>query len=140
MSNFIFADSYYEAVERLNYMLRASFASFFLARYLNASRRIYIFRPKKKKTPLGRSSPAAESEVTALHLFTGPVNKKKLAAARRVHKTLKPLEIDCVSLHRRETTSLGDFFTFAKIPFYVDSAGSLTRENSVVIGGPARDT
>lgn len=35
-SNFIFVDSYCEAVEKLNYMLQASFASFFLARYLNA--------------------------------------------------------------------------------------------------------
>jgi len=55
-------------------LLQASFASFFLARYFNASRRIYIFHPKKKY-PCG-SPLAAEREVTALHLFTELVNKK----------------------------------------------------------------
>jgi len=58
-----------------------------------AHAQIYVSCPGKRNETL----PASANGVAALHLFNGLVNKKS-CSARRVHKTLKTLGIDCVSL------------------------------------------
>jgi len=119
---------------------------------------------EKGARPAGALS-APTSGVAALHLFNGPVNKKS-CSARRVHKTLKTLGIDCVSLRApRDRVNRGDspfllsflpsfffpsfffssFFFFFLLPSDTvlgsRLVGSSTRENSVVgVGDPASRT